>query len=352
MNELIPPPLLTADDQLTIRDVMERISTFGSQVLVVVDQDNKVVGIVTDGDLRRGLLAGKTLSDSYAEILNSTPLVTTKGKDEIAEFAARNSIRHVIRVDDEGRLLSFHISDFSTWNPPSALILAGGRGERLRPHTLAVPKPLLEVGDMPIIERIIRDLVLSGIKKIHFSLGYLSEEVIDFLKSLKLDGLEFSYSVEGEQLGTAGPAIDFLLNKFQGENLLVVNGDLMATPDYHRMIRNHQEGDCALTVMSVEAKTQIQFGVLEVKDQLVTQVREKPEVTFLVSGGVYLIRRDAIERYFQPGHIDMPDVINFLAENHERVGVYHYSGQWFDIGRPEELEMARLLFRKSSDELG
>ena len=344
MTEISPAPIVVHRDDLTIRDIMKTIDSMGSQVLVVIDSEEHVLGIITDGDARRGLLAGKTLDDPYFEVLNSRPITTQLGKDQTSNIAAIHRIRHVLRVDENNKFLSFHIEETPKWKPPPALILAGGRGTRLHPLTIDTPKPLLEVGGMPILERIIRDLILTGISEFHFSLGYLPDKVITFLENLELDNFNWSHSIESQQLGTAGPAIEYLADGFRGENLLVVNGDLMATPNYAEMISLHEKHHSALSVMSVQAKTKVQFGVLEIDGELLKSIKEKPEIVQPVAAGVYLLRRDSVLGKIEPGPLDMPDLINMLSRTGHLISVYKYSGQWFDIGRPEDLKSARKIF--------
>jgi dTDP-glucose pyrophosphorylase len=347
MSEISPPPILHYSESMTIRHLVEEIDKKASQAVVILNENNTVFGMATDGDIRRALLAGLSLQDLCESLINTKPKLARIEKNEVAKFAKTHRVSQVIRVDEQNKFLSFHLESFYPTNLAPALILAGGKGTRLYPITAEKPKPLLHVGGMPIIERIIRDLHLAGVREFHFSLNYLSDQVLEFLDNLQLDKFDYSYSIETEELGTAGPILesgDFLT---KNETIFVINGDLMATPDYEGMQTHHMLSESSITVLSVEAKTQIQFGVLEHKNSEILAINEKPEIRFDVAAGVYLL--DTQKTQFGPssGRLDMPDLINDQITVGNRVSRFTHRGQWIDIGRPAELEEARRIFEVS-----
>ena len=345
MTEILPPPIIQYSESMTIRHLVEEIDKRSSQAVVILNENNTVFGIATDGDIRRALLAGSGLQDLCEPVINTKPKLAKIEKSEVTKFAKIHRVGQVIRVDEQNTFLSFHLESFFSTNLPPALILAGGKGMRLRPLTAEIPKPLLQVGGMPIIERIIRDLHLAGVREFHFSLNYLSDKVLEFLDSLKLERFSFSYSIETEELGTAGPILESgdFFNK--NDTIFVINGDLMATPDYEGMQTHHMMSDSSITVLSVETKKQIQFGVLEHKNSEILAISEKPEVSFDVAAGVYLLTTQKILFASSSGRLDMPDLINHQIKAGNRVSNFPHRGQWIDIGRPAELEEARGIFR-------
>ena len=344
MGEISPPPVLQYSESMTIRQLVEEIDKKASQAVVVLNENKTVFGMATDGDIRRALLAGSNLHDPCASLINRKPKLARVEKKEVAKFSKTHRVGQVIRVDESNKFLSFHLESYYPTSLPPALILAGGKGTRLQPLTSETPKPLLQVGGMPIIERIIRDLHIAGVSEFHFSLNYLSDQVLEFLENLQLEKFKFSHSIETQELGTAGPIFESgdFFNK--NETIFVVNGDLMATPDYEGMHAHHTVSESSITVLSVKTKTQIQFGVLEHTNSEILAINEKPEISFDVAAGVYLL--DTQKLQFEPtsGRLDMPDLINHQIAAGKRVSNFSHTGQWIDIGRPAELEEARRVF--------
>ena len=348
MSEISPPPVLQYSESMTIRHLVEEIDKKASQAVVILNENNTVFGMATDGDIRRALLAGSGLQDLCESLINNKPKLARIDKNEVPKFAKTHRVNQVIRVDEQNKFLSFHLESFYPTNLAPALILAGGKGTRLHPLTAETPKPLLQVGGMPIIERIIRDLHLAGVREFHFSLNYLSDQVLRFLDNLQLDNFEYSYSIEAEELGTAGPILesgDFLS---KNDTIFVINGDLMATPDYDGMQTHHMLSKSTITVLSVETKTQIQFGVLKQKNSEILAINEKPEISFDVAAGVYLMNTQEIQWVSSTSRLDMPDLINHQIRAGNRVSNFQHRGQWIDIGRPAELEEARRIFEQAA----
>lgn len=349
MSEISPPPVLQYSESMTIRHLVEEIDKKASQAVVILTENNTVFGMATDGDIRRALLAGSSLQDLCESVINTKPKLARVKKNEVAKFAKTHRVGQVIRVDEQNRFLSFHLESFYSINLPPALILAGGKGTRLHPLTAEVPKPLLQVGGMPIIERIIRDLHLAGVREFHFSLNYLSEQVLEFLDNLQLERFSFSYSIETEELGTAGPILESGDFFKKNDTIFVINGDLMATPDYEGMQTHHMLSESSITVLSVETKTRIQFGVLEHKNSEVLAINEKPEISFDVAAGVYLLNTQKIKFGPSSARLDMPDLISHQIAVGNRVSNFQHRGHWIDIGRPAELEEARTIFDRRSN---
>ena len=346
MSEISPPPVLQYSESMTIRHLVEEIDKKASQSVVILNENNTVFGMATDGDIRRALLAGSSLGDLCESLINTRPKLARIEKNEVAKYAKTHRVGQVIRIDEQNKFLSFHLESLYPTVLPPALILAGGKGTRLHPLTANTPKPLLQVGSMPILERIIRDLQIAGVDRFHFSLNYLSEQVVEFLSNIDLDNFDYSYAIEEEALGTAGPIFEARDLLQSNENIFVINGDLMATPDYEEMLSFHSRLRADITVLSVQAKTQIQFGVLEHLNSEITGITEKPYITTDVAGGVYLLRTASLEKTLSSGKQDMPDLISEQISSGMRVLNFPYSGQWYDIGRPKDLEMAREIFER------
>ena len=346
MGKIEPSPLITFTDQLTLGVAMKFIDDIGSRAAVLVDQERKVLGLLTDGDIRRALLSGASLADSCDEYMNKSPTLADISEDSIRLFAEKSNHEFIIRVDESSRFLDMHYIPLQSTTLPPALILAGGKGTRLRPLTIDVPKPLLKVGTISILERIIKDLQLAGVRKFYFSLNYRSEKVIEFLERFERDNFSFEYFIENQELGTAGPIFNNSELLKQHENFFVINGDLMATPDYASLYSSHQKTESDITIMSVRQQYQIEYGVLDLSDDQAIKVDEKPTQTFEMAAGIYLLRSKNLKNQGFVGRLDMPELINQLSDAGFRVTRVPHFGRWIDIGRPADLEKAREIFGK------
>jgi NDP-sugar pyrophosphorylase family protein len=219
-----------------------------------------------------------------------------------------------------------------------AVILAGGQGTRLRPYTTVLPKPLVPVGEQPIIELIVRQLAVAGVKEIDFCVGHLGELMRAYFEesAAKPPGMVFRYHWEDEPLGTAGAL--HLIDP-PTEPFLVMNGDILTTLDYAELMRYHVEDGAALTVGTHNKDVSLALGVIEGDEGTVTGYVEKPTLHYEVSMGIYAYSPEALS-HVPHNHFDFPDLVLALLAASERVASYHYDGAWFDIGTPLEHEAA------------
>lgn len=223
-----------------------------------------------------------------------------------------------------------------------AVILAGGRGTRLAPYTSILPKPLMPVGDRSILEIVVGQLVGQGFHDIAFSVGYLSHLIRAVFDSRGEDNVQITYVQEEEALGTAGP---LRLVPGLSETFLAMNGDVLTTLDYRRLVRHHQEAGNLLTIATHRRTVKIDYGVLYLEDDgvdlgAVQAYEEKPEIASLVSMGVYVLEPEAVEFIPESSYFDIPDLVQTLLDQGERVGAFTYDGMWFDIGRKDDYEHA------------
>jgi NDP-sugar pyrophosphorylase family protein len=218
-----------------------------------------------------------------------------------------------------------------------AVILAGGKGTRLRPYTTVLPKPLVPVGDRPILEVVIRQLARHGFTRIDLSVGHLGSLIEAYLESIELPGgLELRYWWEDAPLGTAGA-----LTRIDGldEAFLAMNGDVLTTLDYGQLMRFHRGHEGALTIATHRQNVDVDLGVIESDDGFVTKYVEKPTMRFAVSMGVYVYEPEVLEM-IPSRRFDFPDVVNAMLEADQKVAVYNADGLWFDIGTVGEHERA------------
>jgi NDP-sugar pyrophosphorylase family protein len=228
-----------------------------------------------------------------------------------------------------------------------AVILAGGKGTRLAPYTTVLPKPLMPIGEMPILEVVMRQLCYYGIRRITLAVGYLAELLMAYCGNGSKFGVELDYSREEQPLGTAGP---ISLIKNLNETFLVMNGDLLTTIDYGAMWKYHKERGVIATLASYRREVKIDLGVIESEDGWVKDYIEKPTYHYAVSTGIYIFEPEVLE-FMEPGQrLDLPGLVLRMMQANKKVNIYNFNGYWLDIGRPDDYESAIAEFSAHRDE--
>ena len=230
-----------------------------------------------------------------------------------------------------------------------AIILAGGKGTRLRPYTTVLPKPLMPIGDMPILEIVLRQLKSAGFTSVILAVGYMEHLFRAFFQDGERYGLKIEYSFEKEPLGTAGP-IALMLEKLE-DNFLLMNGDLLTNIDYQKLFNSHRESRAAATIALHKRTVNIAFGVVDHDENgRLVKYREKPSFTFDVSMGINVINRASIEKFVSPSQfLNIPDLMMKLSENGEIVNCYREECEWLDIGRVDDYKRAIELFESDPE---
>lgn len=219
-----------------------------------------------------------------------------------------------------------------------AVILAGGKGTRLAPYTTVLPKPLMPIGDMPILEVVLRQLKAAGVGRVTMAVGYLAELLRAFFGEGKRLGLPIDYSIEEKALGTVGP---LTLIKGLDEAFIMMNGDILTTLDYAELLRHHRENGAVCTIASYVRNVKIDFGVIETNEKgMLSGYVEKPQFDYRVSMGIYVFEPMALA-YLKPGeYCDFPDLIKMLIADGQKVASYPFGGYWLDMGRPDDYARA------------
>jgi dTDP-glucose pyrophosphorylase len=334
----------TVSARSTIRQAMEAIDRASLQIALVIDSDDLLLGTVTDGDVRRGLLRDLPLSAPVAQVMNPKPLTAPQGLSrlELIETLRRHELRHIAIVDDRGHLVGLE-SDTELYEGAEkdnwVVLMAGGLGQRLRPLTDDLPKPLLAVGDRPLLEIIIDRFIVQGFRKFFISVNYRADMVKSHFGDGGKLGCEIHYLEEHEPLGTAG-AIG-LLPQRPTSPLVVMNGDLLTTVDFENLVGFHGQHGADLTLCVRRYSHQIPYGVAEIRGNQVIGIVEKPSHDCYISGGIYVLSPDIVERLQPVRRIDMPDLMRDLIGLGRRVAAFPVTEYWIDIGRIEDLERAR-----------
>jgi dTDP-glucose pyrophosphorylase len=352
------PPNDEALDELiirpgeTIRDAMTCIERNKVRIALKVDGEGRLLGTVSDGDLRRALLQGATLDAPVDPLGSHEPVTVAPEADRAAllDLMKALKLQHIPVVDRDRRLLGLHVLHEvlgSSPKPNHAVILAGGRGTRLGSLTTSTPKPMLSVAGRPILERLVLHLVGSGIRHIFLSVSYFAEQIQDHFG----EGTDFGCTIEyleesvDQPLGTGGPLRLLLGREAPWEPpLLVCNGDLIASFSVSGILEAHARNRAAMTIALRQYEHDVPFGVAKLSNDdatLITQLEEKPRWSGQVNAGIYVLERRLLETI--PAGVTYPitDLVQSCLDRGERVAGWELTGDWHDIGRPRELAHAR-----------
>jgi len=224
-----------------------------------------------------------------------------------------------------------------------AVILAGGKGRRLAPYTAVLPKPLMPIGDIPILEIVLRQLRQSGFTEAVLAVGHLAALIEAYFGNGSKVGLPIRYVSEDQPLGTAGPLAHIRGLK---DTFLVMNGDILTDLDYRALVEHHKRQAAAMTIATYERTVKIDFGVIEAEAGVIRRYIEKPTLNYLVSMGIYVLE-PSVRRFIEPDeYLDLPDLVKALLDQNEKVATYKFSGSWLDIGRQEDFAQAQETFEK------
>lgn len=335
---LVPP---TA----SVMEALHAINDGGAEVAFVSDETRRVIGLLTDGDLRRALLRGLPLSSRSLEDVMTRNFVSVRaetGRAEVLDIMRARKVDQIPVLDEEGRLVALHLlREFVTpvQRPNWAVIMAGGKGERLRPITEAIPKPMVRVAGVPILERLVHHLVGVGIQRIFIAVNYLGHQIEEHFGDGSGFGIGIEYLREQEPLGTGGALS--LLPEPPAESILLLNGDLITQLDFGAMLDLHNARGSAITMGVKPYSLSVPYGVAEVQDGRLVELREKPVHRMLVNAGIYTLD-PATLAHVPPGrYLPITELIQQRKDAGDAIGVHVIEEDWIDIGQPEQLSQAR-----------
>lgn len=313
-------------------------------VLFVADADGRVAGAVTDGDVRRGLLGGAAITAPVLEVANRNFTALRPGSDPYVEVpAARAKARRMLpRLDADDRLIELiDLEQTHCMLPLDAVLMAGGRGQRLRPLTDTVPKPLIKVGGRTLIDHNVEKLRRNGIRNVCVSINYLGEQVREHFRNCHPD-MEVVFVEEPEPLGTIGALS--LIEDWHHDDILLMNGDLLTDLDIDRMYAHHRASGAVATMAVTTYSVAVPFAIVATQGDRITGLEEKPVYNYFANAGVYILKRELVSRLRRGEHADAPDLIAGAIADGYRVSHFPIEGVWLDVGTPEQLERARNLF--------
>ncbi|MGL6387868.1 nucleotidyltransferase family protein [Aeromonas caviae] len=329
----------------SVRDALAVINAEALRVCLVVDDLRHLLGVVTDGDVRRAILNNVSLTQSVTAVMNSTPITVSAKltRAQLLETMREHSILSLPVVDDAGKLLGLETWEKATSQPTydnPVLIMAGGFGTRLKPLTDTCPKPMLKVGDKPILETLLNQFIKAGFKNIYISTHYMPELITDYFGDGSAWGANIKYIHEQHPLGTGG-ALGLLPANLPPLPLIMMNGDVLTTVDFNSLLDFHTQNGSDATMCVREYNYQIPYGVITGEGNNITSMVEKPVHHFFVNAGIYVVNSYIVQSVIKGERIDMPTLLEKHMQEKKRISMFPLHEYWLDIGRMEDFNRAQ-----------
>ncbi|WP_116472411.1 nucleotidyltransferase family protein [Zobellella maritima] len=329
----------------TIRDAMRIIDRAALRIALVCDEQQRLQGTVTDGDIRRGLLVDCNMDDPVARVMNSQPKTAriTDSRTQCLKIMDKYDLLALPVVNELGELLgleTLHHALQPTKRDNPVFIMAGGFGTRLRPLTDHCPKPMLRVGEKPMLAHLIDRFIQLGFHQFYISTHYMPEQIRDYFGDGSRLGVSIRYVHEDIPLGTGG-ALGLLPGDIPQLPLIMMNGDVLTKVDFTHLLAHHEQQGFDATMCVRELEHQVPFGVIESNDSLITGMVEKPTYRYRINTGIYVLSPACVASVQSGTKIDMPTLLEQRMAEQQKVGIYTSHDYWLDIGRKSDYEQAQ-----------
>ncbi|MEZ5757446.1 MAG: nucleotidyltransferase family protein [Emcibacteraceae bacterium] len=329
----------------TLLEILSVLDNEALRIALVVDEENKLIGALTDGDVRRALLKYGNLLMAAETVMNKKPILahSSMPPSEIDALLRNNNILAVPVVDNDNFLVGLHsLRDHykSTIKENPIFIMAGGFGTRLKPLTDNCPKPMLKVGGKPILETILETFIEAGFRNFYFSTHYLPEVIQNYFGDGSEFGCSITYVHEAKPLGTGG-ALGLLPNDLPNLPIIMINGDILTKVNIDHLLEDHKEKGGIATMCVRQHQYQVPYGVIQESDGNVIGVDEKPVQTYFINAGIYVLEPELLKDIEQNVKIDMPPFLMKKVEEGKKVNLFPIHEYWLDIGQPNEFEKAQ-----------
>lgn len=331
-------------ESATIKQALKTLSAGALQILVVLDKKKKFVGTLTDGDIRRGFLKGLSINSSINSIVFRNPIVAKKNttKEMLLSIAFKKKKYQIPIVDDNRRVIGIYILDELLKNnvmSNEVVIMAGGKGTRLRPFTKDIPKPMLKVGNKPIIQTIVERFKDSGYQNFIICVNYKSKVIKDYFGNGSKFGVNIQYVHEKVKMGTAGALS--LIKKKPKKPFFVINGDLLTNLNFKKMLDFHNEHSAKATMCIKEYNINLSYGEVKVASENIVSINEKPKHKFFINAGAYILDPKCI-KLIPKKFYDMPSVFKKMIKKKYKIVSFPLGEYWLDVGRPDDYDKAKL----------
>ena len=327
----------------TIKEALEIIDSGAMQIALVVDDNDKLLGTLTDGDIRRGILRGLDIDSSIETIVFKEPAVAkiSSTKEEILKIALSKKLHQIPIVDDNGIVLD--LKEIEELVEPKiktnrVILMVGGLGTRLRPLTQDMPKPMLKVGNKPILQTIVEKFAEYGFVNITMCVNFNASIIRDYFGDGKELGVNIDYVLEQKRMGTAGALS--LLKERPSEPFFVMNGDLLTNVNFEHIFNYHMLNKATATMCVREYDYEVPYGVVKMNDNKIIEIAEKPVQKFFVSAGIYMLSPEILDLIPKNEFYDMPALFEKLIKLSKNVISFPIREYWLDIGRMEEYQRA------------
>lgn len=335
------------NENCSIKEALKRIDeeSFGAYTLFVITNDEKILGTLTDGDIRRFLISDGLLSDTVSKAMHRDFCYLDTHRDIVLQLNSikRKGIKLLPVLSDKGIILNIiDIVNYKSHLPVDAVLMAGGKGERLRPLTEKTPKPLLLVGDKAIIDHNVERLISYGLKHISVTVNYLKEQLEQHFVETKR-GIKIKTVTEPKYMGTIG-AIQFV-KEFYNDTILVMNSDLLTDLNYEDFYLHFKKHNADMSIAAVPYAISIPFGIMDLDGRNIKGMQEKPCFNYYANAGIYLIKREMLDNIPRDIFYNATDLIDDLIRQNKTVIRYPINGTWIDIGNPQEYQKANDLAR-------
>lgn len=333
----------------TILNAIEKIDQGKIGITLVLDENKRLLGTITDGDVRRGLLKGLSLTDSVEKIMNKNSVfcTTADSSQKIIELGRTKSLHQIPIVDEDGMVVRIETVDIPTDflnRENKVFIMAGGLGSRLMPLTKETPKPMLKVGNRPILETIVLGLKRSGFKQFVFCVNHLSSVITDYFQDGSQYGVSIEYIHEEDKLGTAGAL--GLWNKEINAPFIVMNGDLLTNLNFDQLLNFHVEQKALATMCLKEHVVNVPYGVVNVEGARVTSLVEKPMQRYFINAGIYVLDPAILNLIPEKKYFDMTQLLGKALEMQKNVSSFPIHEYWMDVGQPQDFQLAANTFNQ------
>ncbi len=326
-----------------IKDALVVLNNLAKDAIAfVVDENDRLIGALTDGDVRRGLIKGVNIDEPVEAIIQINPKYLVKGEENILkviEYRTAN-FRILPVVDSEQKVVNvINFGDLKSYLPIDAIIMAGGRGSRLSPLTDSTPKPLLKIGNESIIELNIKRLTSFGIDDFWITLNYLGDQIQRHLGTGERQNIHIQYVTENIPMGTIGAVSQ--INNLKHEHVLVTNSDILTNLDYEDFYLAFLKSGADMAVVTIPYKVDIPYAVLETSNGHILNLKEKPSYTYYSNGGIYLMKKSMLNNIPKNTFYNTTDLIEDILKSGNKVFSYPLNGYWLDIGKHEDYEKAQ-----------
>jgi len=331
-------PIMMITEELSLIESIRKLTELGTKTLVVSNSKNALLGTLSDGDIRRAIIEGSSLDETISSIYNKKPSYILKkefNKEKAFNILLNNNFDLIPVVDDDNviseiifleDLLKEESQEFEQNKDVEVIVMAGGLGSRLMPLTKHIPKPMIKIGEKTIIEIIIKDFKKNGFLDFIITLNYRSDQIRALLSDGKKFGVNIRYIEEDEPLGTAG-SLSLMTDIDNSKNYILTNADLLTDIDYSELVQFHIDNNSDITVCTKLHEVKIPYGVV-IGNKTVKGIEEKPNKTFWINTGVYVLSPKVFMNFEYGKYIDMPDIISNLIEDEGRVNIFPITGYW------------------------